>query len=177
MPSKRVQSKKSGHRLRMLADQAWQYWTLGFLARDVEFANTDEERQCWQLVRAEYQEEYPPGKVDKFGFVEYGCYGFWRWDTPGDVDFRQIEGLPDDFATRYQKLQYLKSWGMVPEDTRDEGLVKRATEIATYCHRGSYPHPTGVSDEEKKRTWQGVEAEYKAWCELGYVEENDGTGI
>jgi len=154
------------------ADAAWQYWMLGYLAPGEEFANDDEERQCWELARAEYQEEYPPGKVDKFGCVEYGCYGFWRWDTPGDVDFRQIEGLPDDFSTRYQKLQYLKSWGMVPADVKDQDLVMRATEIATYYHRGSYPHPTGVSVEEKSRKWREVKAEYNAWLELGYVTED-----
>jgi len=172
--------KRPKRALQEKADAAWQYWMLGYLAPGEEFANDDEERQCWDLVRKWHIENYPTGNVDKFGCVELGCHGWWKHETPEAVDFVQIEGLPDDFAVRYQKLQYLKSWGMVPVDVKDHGLVMRATEIATYYQRRVtnslrgfwYPFPTGVSDEAKERTWQEVKAEYQAWLALGYVTED-----
>jgi len=174
MPSKRVASKKSGHRLRMLADAAWQYWSFGHLSEGESFENEEEERACWRLVRNQYLEWYPPGKVDSHGFVEYGVYAWWRWDTPEPVEFWEIEGLPAEYAIRYQKVHYLKSWGLLAQDVKDEGLVMRATEIATYYRRGFYPHPTGVSDADKAAKWQALRDEQAAWQELGYIGDNDG---
>ena len=170
--------KRPKRALQEKADAAWQYWMLGYLAPGEEFANDDEKHQCWELVRKWHLENYPTGEVDKFGCVELGCYGWWLFETPEAVEFVEMDGLPTEYAVRYQKLQYLKAWGMVPADVKDQELVMRATETSTYYRRGFYPHPTGVSEEAKMAKWTAIENEYQAWLRLGYItEDNDGSSV
>jgi len=174
------QGKRVTEGLREKAERAWQYWGHGHLPPGLEFADDGEELLCWELVRAQYLEWYPPGQVDR-GYVEVGCWGWWCWDIPEAAEFPEIEGLPAEYSRRYQQLEYLKSWAMVEQGVQDAHLLNRAQEIGRYYGnrtRGKpgawwYPFCTGVPVEKQEAKWESIQREWQAWLKLGYIREDN----
>jgi hypothetical protein len=163
--------------LRQKAEDAWQFFTWGYSRYDI-FKDYAEAKRAWQLVKAEYYGGYPVGKIDKFGYIEYGPAAYWIFDCPGaPFEYEEIEGLGALDSHQHQRHLALQRWGIIPAGTPDPQLIKRAEEIERFYQTGTsgnlnfLPFPYGTKQEEMKAKFEEVKAERQAWIKLGYLKE------
>lgn len=168
MPRKRVMSKRqTRNTLQAKAQAAWLFFWIGCDSLERYFADYEEAKAAWQLVKADYMTWHPPARWP------WGPAGYWMFECP-EAPFNPapIPGLSATDSLAVQKRQALIRWGLIPADTPDP-MRERARDTALFRERyGPEGVPGGPpkTPAEREEEWAAWLAERAAWVQLGYLD-------